>query len=131
MNDTNQVWLEVDKTNQAILSYFLEQPTTPSDTVDYVSATKDELFYLNSLEDFILPTGMVATLDDLEAHRERLGAAIKANTRARSEVNKSAPQKPVQSPTKANSKQQTSKKISKSEFMSGFKKVPLLHKQEN
>jgi len=73
----NTIWLEVDKTNQAILSYFWEKPTTPSSKVDYVQATQDELTFLNALEDNVLPAGMVATLSDLNDHRARVQAAKK------------------------------------------------------
>lgn len=76
--NNNTVWLEIDKTNQAVLSYFLEQPTAPSDKVEYVQATCDELLYLSVLEDVIFSPGMVATLGDLETHRARVIAAKKA-----------------------------------------------------
>lgn len=76
--NSNTIWLEVDKTNQAILSYYLEQPTSPSNKCDYVQATQDELTFLNALEDAVLPAGMVATLSDLQDHRARVQAAKKA-----------------------------------------------------
>ncbi|WP_433738545.1 hypothetical protein [Pseudomonas putida] len=75
--DNKTVWLEVDKTNQAILSYFLEQPTA-SDKVDYIPATQDELTYLSALEDAVFSAGMVATISDLESHRTRVQTAKKA-----------------------------------------------------
>ncbi|NUU34754.1 hypothetical protein [Pseudomonas sp. C2B4] len=74
------VWLEIDKSNQAIISYFIEQPTGTSDKVDYVQATLDELTYLNALEDSVLPPGMVVTLSDLQAHRARVASAKKDKT---------------------------------------------------
>jgi len=80
---SSPIYLEVDKNNGAILSYFLDLPTTPSATVNYVPATKAELAYLNGLENSILPPGMVVTLDDLEAHRARVKAAKQAETLAR------------------------------------------------
>lgn len=73
----NNIWLEAVKSNGAILSYYLEQPTTPSTTVDYVEATGEELIFLNSLEDAIFAPGTVATISDLSAHRTRVQAAQK------------------------------------------------------
>lgn len=76
------VFLEVDRSNKAILSYFLELPTTQSSEVDYVQATTVELAYLSALEDEILPVGTVATLDDLTSHRTRVQAALRSTTTA-------------------------------------------------
>lgn len=78
--DNSIVWLEVDKTNQAILSYFLQRPTTLSDKIYYVQATKDELTYLSALEDAVFAPGMVATVRDLQEHRARVDAATKATS---------------------------------------------------
>ncbi|AVH37524.1 hypothetical protein AL532_14845 [Pseudomonas monteilii] len=129
---SNNIWLEVRKDNGAILSYFLEKPQAPSATVDYVQATTDELLYLNSLEDFILPAGMVATLDDLQAHRERLQAAKKKSLTLPAGSNKKPSQKPPHSIAGAtDNKQRATKKLSKAEFMSGFKKVDKPNKQGN
>jgi hypothetical protein len=129
---SNIVWLEVRKDNGAILSYYLNKPSAPSATVDYVQATKDELLYLNSLEDFILPAGMVATLDDLQAHRERLQAAKKKSRPLPAGSNKKPSQKPPQSIAGAtDNKQRATKKLTKAEFMSGFKKVDKPTKQGN
>ena len=121
---SNNIWLEVRKDNGAILSYFLEKPEAPSATVDYVQATKDELLYLNALEDFISSAGMVATLDDLVGHRERLQAAKKKAATLATGSNKKPSQKPAESATKSSSnKQETTKKLTKSDFMAGFKQI--------
>lgn len=90
--NNNNVWLEIDKTNQAVLSYFLEQPTTASDKVNYVQATKDELLYLSALEDAVFTPGTVTTLSDLEAHRTRVVAAKRAEVA----VTKPTPDAPQQ-----------------------------------
>lgn len=128
---SNNIWFEVRKDNGAILSYFLEKPQAPSATVDYVQATTDELLYLNSLEDFVLPAGMVATLDDLQAHRERLEAS-KKSLALPAGSNKKPSQKPPQGVTGAgNNNQRATKKLTKAEFMSGFKKVDKPTKQGN
>lgn len=127
---SNNIWLEVRKDNGAILSYFLEKPEAPSTTVDYVQATKDELLYLNALEDFIFSAGMVATLDDLVGHRERLQAAKKKAAPLPTGSNKKPSQKPADSATKSSSnKQETTKKLTKSEFMAGFKQIDRTRKQ--
>ncbi len=95
----NDIWLEVDKSNGAILSYFLAQPTSPSNKVDYIRATQAELLYLNCLEDYVLPPGMVVTLSDLEKHRERVREVNKAKV-----IAISTPPKPLQTPEKGASK---------------------------
>lgn len=121
---SNNIWLEVRKDNGAILSYYLEKPEAPSATVDYVQATKDELLYLNLLEDNILPAGMVATLDDLVSHRERLQVTKKTSLPLPTGSSKKPPQKPAESATRASgNKQHSTKKLTKSEFMAGFKKI--------
>jgi len=126
---SNNIWLEVCKDNGAILSYFLEKPESPSTTVDYVQATKDELLYLNLLEDNVHPAGMVATLSDLVSHRERL-AATKNNSLAQHVwPHKKPPQNELQSVTATNNKKHTTKKLARSEFMAGFKKVDKPRKQ--
>jgi len=79
---TDTIFLEVCRSNKAILSYFLELPTTQSSEVDYVQATTVELAYLSALEDEILPVGTVATLDDLTSHRTRVQAALRFTTTA-------------------------------------------------
>lgn len=94
------VWLEIDKSNQAVLSYFLEQPTMVSDKVCYVQATQDELTYLSALEDNFFAPGTVTTLLDLEAHRTRVTAAKKA----KSTPTTKAACKPPQQPSKGDSK---------------------------
>lgn len=127
---SNNVWLEVSKDNGVILSYFLEKPEAPSAALDYVQATKDELLYLNNLEDNILPAGMVATLDDLMSHRERLQATKKKTVALPTGSNSKPSQKPAVSDTEASgNKQQTTKKLTKSEFMAGFKQIDRSRKQ--
>ncbi|PRA61963.1 hypothetical protein CQ065_17005 [Pseudomonas sp. MYb187] len=95
------IWLEVKRDNGAILSYFLEQPGLPPESVFYVPATKAELAYLNGLEDAILPAGMVATLSDLEAHRARVDPKATTSTKAPA----TAPTKAVQSASKSSNTQ--------------------------
>ncbi|WNC12088.1 hypothetical protein [Pseudomonas coleopterorum] len=102
------IYLEVDRSNQAILSYFLELPANQSRNMDYVPATSVELTYLNGLEDFVFPPGMVATLSDLEDFRKRLAAnKAAATSKAQATPGKpsqkaaQAPQKAVQSSSKA------------------------------
>jgi len=119
MTDTN-VWLEVDKSNGALLSYFLDRPTTQSAAVEYVEATQDELLYLNTLEDYILPAGTVVTLSDLQEHRERLQEAKRAKAAQHTKAAQKALQKPSQDATAASKKQSNSKsKIL--QFKAGFK----------
>lgn len=72
------VWLEIDKNNKAILSYFDSYPKAPSSKCDYIEATTTELTILDALEDFIWPAGTVATLSDLEGIRERIHTARQA-----------------------------------------------------
>lgn len=129
---SNNVWLEICKGNGAILSYFLEKPEAPSTTVDYVQATKDELLYLDLLEDNVLPAGMVATLGDLVSHRERLAATRNKSLTKYTGLHKKLPQNSSQSVTATtSSKQHTAKKLTGSEFMAGFKKVDRSRKQGN
>jgi hypothetical protein len=109
----NNIWLEVSKSNGAILSFFLEQPTTPSTTVDYVEATGEELLFLNTLEDAIFAPGMVATLSDLIEHRTRLQAAQKAKPAVPIKASPTAPQQPSKA-TKA---------AAVANFKNGFKPV--------
>jgi len=108
MTNTN-VWLEVDKSNGVLLSYFLERPTTQSAAVEYVEATQDELLHLNTLEDYILPAGTVVTLSDLQEHRERLQEAKRAKAAQHLTAPHKAPQKPSQDATAASKKQSYSK----------------------
>lgn len=107
---TNNIWLEISKSNGAILSYYLEEPTTPSTTVDYVEATGEELIFLNALEDAIFAPGTVATLSDLSAHRTRVQAAQKAKPALPVKAAPAAPQKPAKAATITN-------------FKNGFKPV--------
>lgn len=72
MKDT--IYFEVDKSNQEILSYSLDLPDNPSSKSDYIEATMTELTVLNALEDFVFAPGAVATLADLQGHRERVKA---------------------------------------------------------
>lgn len=97
----DDIWLEVDKGNGAILSYFLKPPTSPSDKADYIRATQSELLYLNCLEDNVLPPGMIVTLSDLEEHRERV-QAIKAEASAAVNASPAPLQTPVKSTSKPN-----------------------------
>jgi len=104
------IYLEVDRSNQAILSYVLELPVNQSSNMDYVPATSVELTYLNGLEDFVFPPGMVATLSDLQDFRVRLAATKAAATsKAQATPGKhsqkaaQAPQKTVQSSSKTTS----------------------------
>jgi len=95
------IYLEVDRSNQAILSYFLELPVNQSRKMDYVPATSVELTYLNGLEDCVFPPGMVATLSDLQDFRSRL-AANKAAVISKAQATPGKPsQKAVQAPQKA------------------------------
>ncbi|WPN48661.1 hypothetical protein [Pseudomonas sp. P8_241] len=66
MADT--LYLEVDKSNGAILSYSVTK--LESKASDYIEATETELNYLNAVE-ANLPPGMVTTLSDLEGYRAR------------------------------------------------------------
>lgn len=117
--NNNIVWLEVNKTNQAILSYFLEQPTTASDKVDYVEVTGDELIFLNVLEDDIFAPGTVATLTDLLDHRARVQAAKKAKATSPAKPAATAPQQPA----KAASKASNTDPMVITNFKNGFKQV--------
>lgn len=127
---SNNIWLEIRKDNGAILSYFLEKPEGPSATVDYVQATKAELLYLNLLEDNVLPAGMVATLSDLVSHRERLAATKSKSLAQRTGLHKKPPRNSSQNVIATTSnKQYTTKKLTKAEFMAGFKKVDRSRKQ--
>ncbi|MFG0529854.1 hypothetical protein ACF8FB_05850 [Pseudomonas sp. yb_2] len=121
MTNTN-IWLEVDKSNGALLSYYLERPTTQSAAVEYVEATQDELLYLNTLEDYILPAGTVVTLSDLQEHRKRLQEAKIAKAAQHIKATQKAPQKPSQDATAANKKQSESK-ARIFQFKAGFKSV--------
>lgn len=115
---TNNIWLEVNKNNGAILSYYLEQPTTATDKVDYVEATGEELIFLNVLEDAILAPGMVATLADLQAHRTRVAAANKAKASSPSAYAATASQQRVKAAKKASTDPMTI-----TNFKNGFKPV--------
>lgn len=111
----NDIWLEVDKSTGAIMSYFLQRPTTPSGKCDYIEATKYELIYLNALEDYVLPTGTVATLSHLEEHR------IKVNKeKAKTAIN--APQNPSPGTDKAsNSSPLTNKDKARANLIAALK----------
>lgn len=114
---TDTVWLEVQKGDGAILSYYTEQPNDSSASVEHVQATQAELAYLNALEDFIFPAGMVATLSDLEAHRARVLAGQKAKPTTSIESPANASKKP------SSRSKQTPGKISRADFLAGFKKI--------
>lgn len=98
--NSSTIWLEVDKTNKAVLSFFMERPATPSNKVDYVEATQDELTYLSALEDAVFPVGMVATIDDLYMHRTRVQTALKAKPASPAKPAPTAPQQPVKAASK-------------------------------
>jgi len=119
--NNNTVWLEIDKTNQAVLSYFLEQPTAPSNKVEYVQVTSDELLYLTVLEDVIFGPGMVATLGDLETHRARVIAAKKASV-ITAKPTSNAPQQ-HQNPNSSNSNNnpQTTKDNAKASLIAAMR----------
>lgn len=74
MTYNNIVYLEVDKSNLAIMSYYLNQPSNTSQ-FEYVAATTEELTILNAIEDNLLAPGMIVTISDLYAHRTRVQAA--------------------------------------------------------
>lgn len=119
---TNNIWLEVDNSNGAIMSYYLHMPTTPSSKYDYIEASQDELTYLNALEDAVLPTGTVVTISDLSEHRARVRAA-KA-TAAKAPVK--AAHKPSQKPQKPTDKAKdtnppASKSHAKERFIAALK----------
>lgn len=117
------VWLEVDKTNQAILSYFVEQPTMPSDKFDYVQATKDELTYLSALEDAIFAPGTVTTLSDLEAHRSRVAAAKKIKATPTTKPVSKTTQKPSEDDSElGNTNQNTNNGNAKASLVSALRK---------
>ena len=117
---SNKVYLEIRKSDGAILSYFLERPTTQSATVDYVETTQDELTYLSALEDYILPAGTVVSLDDLKAHRKRVYEAKAITTKPTGAVQKTS-QKPSQSVTAASNRPATN---NAAKFKAGFKPIP-------
>jgi len=118
MNDV--IYLEVNRSNNAILSYFKELPGTQSSKVDYVPATVAELAYLNGLEAGVLPPGMVSTLDDLQAHRERVQAAQKAKSANPIKATPAAPQQPAKA-AHDTKKADSSQKVAN--FKNGFKPV--------
>lgn len=123
---SNNIYLEVLKGSGAILSYFLEPPTTQSIAVDYVEATRDELTYLSALADHILPVGTVVSLAHLEAHRSRVKEAKATKADQYIAAAREATQKPPQSVTTVTSKQPTNKAA---KFKAGFKPVPNQRKQ--
>lgn len=115
---TNNIWLEIIKSNGAILSYYLEQPTTTSTTVDYVEATGEELIFLDALENEIFAPGTVATLSDLSAHRARVQATKKAKAASPAMPVATAPQQS----SKATGKASTDPMVI-TNFKNGFKQV--------
>lgn len=115
---TNSIWLEISKSNGAILSYYLEQPTTVSDEVDYVEATRDELIFLDALESAIFAPGTVATLSDLTEHRTRVAAAKKAKAANPAKPVDKAPQQPSEAASKA-----STDPMAITKFKNGFKQV--------
>ncbi|MGS8276874.1 hypothetical protein ACU7AI_02265 [Pseudomonas aeruginosa] len=123
---SNNIYLEVLKGSGAILSYFLELPTTQSIAVDYIEATREELTYLSALIDHILPAGSVVTLAHLEAHRSRVIEAKATKAAQHIAPASKAAQKPSQSVTAASNKQTTNKAA---RFKAGFKPVHNQRKQ--
>lgn len=98
---TDLIWLEVDKTNGAICSYYTHLPST-SAKFDYVEVTQNELTFLNALEDAVLPPGMVVTLSDLTEHRARVAAAKAASTNRPASKPLQQPSKPANKATDSN-----------------------------
>lgn len=117
---SNPIYLEVDRSNNAILSYFLELPVIHSNKFDYVQATTAELAYLNVLEEAVLPPGTVTTLDDLQSFRESLQAVQKAKPAAAFKATPAASQSPAKA-THTAKKADSSLKVAK--FKTGFKPV--------
>jgi predicted DsbA family dithiol-disulfide isomerase len=66
----DNIYLEIDKSNGAILSYSNEK--LQSSTSNFIEATAVELNYLNHLETNVLPAGMVTTLADLQDYRAKV-----------------------------------------------------------
>ena len=115
----DNIYLEVDKRNGAILAYSLELPHNPSSKCDYIAATHAELMYLDALEDEIFAPGTVATIADLEAHRARVQAAKTAPAKAASK----APEKAVATTAKTSSTNPaTTKDKAKSSLINDIKK---------
>lgn len=123
---SNKVYLEVRKSDGAILSYFLERPTFHSATVDYVEATQDELNYLSALEDYILSAGTIVSLEDLQAHRKRVYEAKAITAPKPTGATQNTSRKPSQSVAAASSKPATN---NTAKFKAGFKPVPNQRKQ--
>lgn len=123
---SNNIYLEVRKSDGAILSYFLERPTAQSATVDYVEATREELTYLSALEDNILPSGAAASLSDLQAHRSRVIEAKATKVAQHIAPAPKAAQKRSQGVTAASNKQTINKAA---RFKAGFKPVHNQRKQ--
>lgn len=115
------IYLEVRKSDGAILSYLLERPTAQSATVDYVEATQDELTFLSALEDYILSAGTAVSLTHLESHRKRVNEAKADKAAQHIAAARKATQKPSQSVTAASSKPATN---NTEKFKAGFKPAP-------
>lgn len=118
---SDNIYLEVLKGSGAILSYFLELPTTQSIAVDYVEATREELTYLSALADHILPAGTVVSLAHLEAHRSRVKEAKATKAAQHIAATHKATQKPSQAVTAVTNKPAAN---NTAKFKSGFKPVP-------
>lgn len=65
----DNIYLEIDKSNGAVLSYSNE--ILKSSTSNFIEATAVELNYLNHLEANVLPAGMITTLADLQDYRTK------------------------------------------------------------
>ncbi|MDP9524180.1 hypothetical protein [Pseudomonas putida] len=118
---SDNIYLEVLRGSGAILSYFLELPTTQSIAVDYVEATREELTYLSALADHILPAGAVVSLAHLEAHRSRVKEAKATKAAQHIAAARKATQKLSQSVTAVSGKPATN---NTAKFKAGFKPVP-------
>jgi hypothetical protein len=119
---TDNIWLEVDKSNGAIMSYYLHLPTTPSSKYDYIEASQDELTYLNALEDAVLPAGTVVTSSDLSEHRARVRAAKAAAAKAPVKATHKPSQKPQKHAGKpSNTNPPANKSDAKERFIAAMK----------
>jgi hypothetical protein len=120
--NNNTVWLEIDKNNKAVLSYFLERPTAVSEKAEYVQATQDELMYLSSLEDAVFPAGMVATIGDLEAHRARVATEKIKATPTTKHASKAPQQPPSGGSTASSTKPKTNNDKAKASLITALRK---------
>jgi len=115
------IWLEIDKKNEAIMSYYLQQPNTPSSQFDYIEATEEELVYLNALERDVFTPGTVTTLSDLQDHRARVQAAKATAAQPSKPASKALrqPSKPAREPVSTTPKPSTTD--AKARFIAALK----------